>query len=205
MSLSMRFRPILTLALTLGAVILPNAAAQAADAPQEAVSPDGRIRVLVKTEPTTSTAPAGGPRTSLWISEDGRERLLAAPHEGAKAEEEFQSFNTPVFAPDGRSVYVVADAWVTSGAVHRVELATVRERYVTPANDLRVIVNGKYKGDLLVRRHRYYRGGGSYDPLALVSPSGKVLIKTVPGAGNDGDPKDDNGRAWLKRVGARTR
>ncbi|MBS0295398.1 MAG: hypothetical protein JSR45_03740 [Proteobacteria bacterium] len=179
--------------------------AHAEDAGREAVSPDGKIRVFIKTEAEKSTAPAGGQRDSLWISEGGRERLLAAPRVGEKAEEQFQSFNNLVFAPDGRSVYVVADAWVTSGAVHRIDLATGKERYITSANDLRVIVSGKYKGDLLVRKHRYYHGGGSYDPLALVSPSGKELLKTVPGAGNDGDPHDDNGRAWLKRNHATAR
>lgn len=198
-------RATISISLALGAAVVITAGSAAALAPNEAVSPDGKVRVFIKQEAEASTAPAGGQRTSLWIAEGGRERMLAGPHAGGKAEDEFQSFNTPVFAPDGRSVYVVADAWVTSGAVHKVDLATGKDRFITSANDLRVIANGKYKGDLLVRQHRYYRGGGSYDPLVLVSPGGKVIIRTVPGGKNDGAKGDDNGARWLKRIHAEAR
>jgi hypothetical protein len=182
------------------------AATGAAPAGQDsghATSPDGQTRVSIRTEAHESTAPAGGPTNSLWISRAGRaERRLIGPHTGRDAEHQFQSFNHPTFSLDGRFVYVVADAWVTSGAAHQIDTVTGKERYVTSANDLRVVRSGPYRGDLLVRQHRYHPGGGSYDPLVLVRPDGKVLLQTVPGAGGDSEDHDDDGRAWLKQHAA---
>ena len=61
---------------------------------------------------------------------------------------------------------------MTSGAVHVVEVATRRTRFVAAGNSLEVVPSGHYAGCLLVSQHRYWMAGGSYDWTWLLSARG---------------------------------
>jgi len=77
------------------------------------------------------------------------------------------------FSPDGKTLYFVTSAWVTSGAVHAVNSDGNGLRFVIPGSSLEVIPKGEYKGYLIVNQHRYFLGGGSYDWYWVFSPNGK--------------------------------
>lgn len=77
------------------------------------------------------------------------------------------------FSPDGGKLYFISSAWVTSGAVHCANVDGSGERFVTDGNSLEIVPKGKYKGHLIVRKHKYFLAGGSYDWLWLVSPKGE--------------------------------
>ncbi|MBF0595197.1 MAG: PD40 domain-containing protein [Candidatus Omnitrophica bacterium] len=79
------------------------------------------------------------------------------------------------FSPDGKSVYFLTDAWVTSCAVDAANIDGTGVRYVTDGSSLRVVMRGKYEGYLVVEKHRYFIGGGSYNFAWLVTPSGKEI------------------------------
>ena len=79
------------------------------------------------------------------------------------------------FSPDGKKVYFISSAWVTSGAVHSVNIDGTGEQFITDGNTLQVIDKGGAKGYLIIRRHKYFLTGGSYDWLWLVSPEGKEI------------------------------
>ena len=83
--------------------------------------------------------------------------------------------NSLCFSPDGRKVYFISSAWVTSGAVHSVNIDGSGEKFITGGNTLEVIDRGRYKGYLIIRQHKYFFAGGSYDWLWLVSPEGKQV------------------------------
>lgn len=165
------------------------------------LSPDGRQVAYVHVD-----APPPGDydpdRSSLWLaSVDGAApRRLAEPVESDQMEQGFISLNNPVFSPDGATLYVLANAWVTSDAVHAVDLASGRQRYVIDGNSVGVLLNGPYRGWLVVSRHRYWPKGGSYDPYFVVRPDAKKAFM-VPRT--DRDDSEAALAAWLKAKGWR--
>lgn len=138
---------------------------------------------------------------TLWVSDFARPpRKLLEPTASSDPKSNLLSLEHPVWSLDGGYVYVLADAWVTSSAVHQVNVKTGAERFVIDGNSLRVIRTGPYRGMLLVGRHKYHPAPqlGSYDPVDVVRPDGKVIL-TVPGSETDeGDPSVAH---WLKAHG----
>ncbi len=79
------------------------------------------------------------------------------------------------FSPDSKTLYFLTYAWTTSNALHAVNIADAKQRYLLPANSLAVATNEEYKGDLILNQHRYFIGGGSYDWYWLFTPEGKEI------------------------------
>jgi hypothetical protein len=167
-----------------------------------ALSPDGSLVVFVR-----DGVPAAGHEatipTELWLHDlkGGAERRLLGETESDDPEKTQTGFNNPVFSNDGRTVYVLGHAWVTSDVVLAVDVGSGRARFVIGGNSVAVIRNGPYRGDLLVSQHKYHSGaqGGSYDPVDLVTPSGEPIL-TIPGSARD---QDGAVRRWLKTHGWR--
>jgi dipeptidyl aminopeptidase/acylaminoacyl peptidase len=134
-----------------------------------ALSPDGRRVAFVRGGVTRGDA------TALWIVDTrgtpARRLLAERPSDEPRAN--LTQFQSPQFSPDGQTVYFQTNAWVTSGAVHAVSLATGRVRYLCDGNSLRVVPRGEYAGHLMVAKHRYFIGGGSYDWVWLVTSAGR--------------------------------
>lgn len=116
----------------------------------------------------------------LWLKKDatGEERLLVACKDDEKMENEICDIENPRFSPDKTKVYFESSAWATSGAVHIVDLKTGKEKFVCDANGYQVVDSGKYSGDIIVNKHKYYKGpdGGSYDHYFVVDENGKELL-----------------------------
>ena len=79
------------------------------------------------------------------------------------------------FSPDGKKVYFTTDAWVTSNAVHSVNIDGSNEHFVVAGNSLKVIPTGEYAGYLIVKQHRYCVYGGSYDWFWVFTPEGEEV------------------------------
>jgi dipeptidyl aminopeptidase/acylaminoacyl peptidase len=115
--------------------------------------------------------------TELWqVRVDGKEpTVLVRGRDSKKMESVIGSFENLQFSTDGKLLYFVTSAWVTSGAVHVVDTTTGKEHYVFPGSDLKLVKSGEYKDCLLVQQHRYFVGGGSYDWYWLLRPDGKEV------------------------------
>ncbi|MGJ5592531.1 hypothetical protein ACMGDI_03450 [Morganella morganii] len=86
-------------------------------------------------------------------------------------------------------IYFLSDAWVTSGAIHRIKWQQLLDvldnspitiddiEYITNGNSLYVIQRGKYQGYIITEKHKYKDGGGSYDAYYLISPDGTEIKK----------------------------
>lgn len=125
-----------------------------------------------------STAAPARPRpTKLWtVGTDGKNAaLLVRSAANPKPEALLAGLSAPQFSPDGKIVYFLSAAWATSGAVHRVDVATRKTAYVCPGNELEVIRTGEYRGHLIVQQHKYFIGGGSYDWYWLLRPDGREV------------------------------
>ncbi|MGW1369968.1 hypothetical protein [Providencia hangzhouensis] len=87
----------------------------------------------------------------------------------------------------GFDVYFLSSAWATSGAIHRIRWEKVVNaldnipitiddiEFITSGNSIYVIQKGKYSGNLIIKKHKYKDGGGSYNPYVMVSPAGDSI------------------------------
>jgi hypothetical protein len=83
------------------------------------------------------------------------------------------------FSPDSKTLYFETSAWVTSGAIHAIDINGKNLRFVTDGSELRIVQSGKNKGNLIVNQHRYrFKNDiplGSYDGDWLYTPLGKEI------------------------------
>ena len=166
---------------------------------QPALSPDGHTVAFIRNLQVDSGDDGPMDTASLWIGDctTGSVRQLLAPKpDNDTAERNLRQVYNPVFSLDGSHVYIMATAWVTSDALHAVDVTTGAETYLIDGNTDSVIRTGPYSGDLLVQRHRYYRGGGSYNPTYVITPAGKTVLK-VPGT--DNEETDEVTTRWLTK------
>lgn len=143
------------------------------------LAPDGKWVVFVRSvdgekieTPTEPQDPA-----ELWqVNVSGKDatRLLRTRASG-KVEQLIVGFESIQFSSDGRLVYFVTPAWVTSGAVHVVDTTNGKERFLLPGSDIEVLHRGEYRDHLLVAQHRYFLGGGAFDWWWLFKPDGSEV------------------------------
>jgi hypothetical protein len=168
---------------------------------EPALSPDGHTVAFIHVDGRATSASDDAP-TSLWIADGlkGGARQIIGHHDSGDITQVFMSYGGPVFSLDGGFVYVTAQAWATSGAVHQVSLATGQEHFVIDGGLDKLIRTGPWRGYLLVTRHMYYPAPkeGSYDPTYVVRPDAKQSF-IVPGT--DKDDGVDHVTPWLKKNG----
>lgn len=160
---------VMLLSAALWAGVPPHVSA--ADTSASTLSPDGRWNVYISDA------------DELWLADakGQTQRRLLAPRPADDPKRNLTGFNNPAFSPDGRALYVLATGWATSDALHRIELDTGRPRFLSDANDFKVIAQGPYAGKLAVLRHTYRAQGGSDDVWYLIAEDGRKLRRI----GND--------------------
>src|SRR5258706_14478646 len=143
---------------------------------EPALSSDQKAIVFVRRTPgvTVSTGLGDQEATELWIIRaDGRDlRRLLRGRSGSPPESTLAKFSNPQFSPDSKRIYFTSEAWVTSPAIHMLELSSGKERFLTAGNLIEIINRGEYKNNLIVGQHRYFLAGGSYDWIWLITPDG---------------------------------
>lgn len=168
---------------------------------QPELSPDGKTVAMIREDKEGEPA-SGEARSSLWLVDvnSGARRQLVAARYADDLTANLSAMGQPQFSLNGGFVYVMAEAWVTSHAIHQVNVKTGAHRFVTDGELLFVIRYGKYAGYLAVQKHRYHGAPdyGSYDPVYIVRPDNKWSMM-VPGS--DKDDGDTSLELWLKRNG----
>jgi hypothetical protein len=168
---------------------------------QATLAPDDRtvamIEVLVEGTPAYDDS-----RTQLWIGDGitGKSRILFRPRPGTDPKTMMAAIWNPHFSLGGGFVYVEAEAWVTSAAIHQINVKTGAEKFVIDGSIMGVMRTGPHRGSLLVRRHLYPKNpeDGASDEVHLVRPDGKMIL-IVPGS--RGDEGEGSVAAWLKAKG----
>ncbi len=168
---------------------------------QAALAPDDRtvafIEILVEGTPAYDDT-----RTQLWIADGqtGQARILFKPRPADDRKANMAALWKPVFSLNGGFVYVESEAWVTSSAIHQINVKTGVEKYVVDGSIHALVRTGPYRGYLLVQRHLYPKNpeDGAYDEVHLIRPDGKFIL-AVPGS-KDGDPGEAVD-AWIKAKG----
>ena len=164
-----------------------------------ALSPDGKSVAAIKVE-RAGEPQTGEARSALWLIDvpTGAARQLVSSAPAEDLRQNLAAMWQPEFSADGKAIYVEADAWTTSSAIHRVELATGAHRFVTDGEMLGLVPRGKFAGYLLVQKHKYHGAPkfGSYNPVYVVRPDGKQA-RLIPGS--DKDEGETSVGVWLKR------
>jgi hypothetical protein len=145
------------------------------DAREAALSPDEHLVAYVREAGKDHVEGTGD---ELWLADsEGKSppRRLLAPQPAEDPKANLTGFNNPVFSPDGRLIYVLTQAWVTSNAVHQVDTNSGATRYITDANSVAVVPKGRYAGHLVVQKHKHFKQGGSREAFWLVTPDGQEL------------------------------
>jgi Tol biopolymer transport system component len=134
---------------------------------QPVLSPDGKQLVFIRE----------AQNNELWIMavSGDNARPIVIGHNDEDVKKNLTELNNPLFALNGKAVYFLSAAWVTSNAIHKVDLTTNKQHFVTDGNSLKLVPSGKYKGYLIVSKHKYHKDGGSYEDFWLVSPEGKAI------------------------------
>jgi dipeptidyl aminopeptidase/acylaminoacyl peptidase len=140
------------------------------------LSPDGRMITFIRGTPADSVETSLGPdeATAVWVvgTDGSGARMLVRGRAAREPERALALMSSPQFSPDGKQVYFLSVAWVTSGAVHAVDVASGEERFVLPGLSVEVVPRGHYAGHLLVTQHRYFIVGGSFDWVWLFTADG---------------------------------
>jgi Tol biopolymer transport system component len=118
-----------------------------------------------------------GEEAEIWLVDtDGNSPYrLVQSHVDNDPKKNLTNMNTLMFSNDGMAIYFLSEAWVTSNALHKFDLRTQKQSYITDANDITLPTKGKYAGYLVVNKHEYVQGGGSVDRDWLISPSGRKV------------------------------
>jgi dipeptidyl aminopeptidase/acylaminoacyl peptidase len=142
------------------------------------LSPDGKLVAFVRASDRKVPTGAGEDSASeIWIvGSDGKNgRKIVEPKTADKTENILALLTAPQFSSDGKSVFFETTAWATSDAIHVVDVSTKKEHFVCDGSALEVIREGEYRDHLLVTKHKYFVGGGSYDWVWLVKADGKEV------------------------------
>ncbi len=167
---------------------------------QAALSPDGQMAAFVRRTPgkTVKAGVGQAEATELWsIRVDGTEaKQIVVGRSAEKMDSVLAGFRDPQFSKDGKRIYFLSAAWVTSAAVHVVDVETGAEHFVCPGNSLEVLRQGQYVGHLLITQHRYFLAGGSFDWIWLFTPDGREVGPVADS--NDSDVKErlEDFRHW---------
>lgn len=151
------------------------------------LSPDGRWVVFTreiegKAEKCAKDKDRWSCATELLCSIDlatQTEQVIVEPAEDMPdPSQEIAGFAGITFSPDGKTVYFETPAWAVSGAIHAVDPDGKNERFIAAGDDLKVIKRSKDEkltGLLIMHKHEYYLGLGSYDWYWAATPEGKTL------------------------------
>lgn len=146
-------------------------------------SPDRKKIAFIRTSKDLVSAGNGDVPADVIYLADANNPAAAQPlfKKGGKfksgqqiGEINFGGIETIAFSPDSAKLYFLNAAYAVSGAIVEIDLKTRAVRYVIDGNSLDFETTGKFKGNLLVARHKY-DDNGAYNVLCVVSPSGKEL------------------------------
>ncbi|MEO8757249.1 MAG: hypothetical protein ABI398_05805 [Devosia sp.] len=166
------------------------------------LTPDGKFVVFThygKISPKMADCAFAGQDTrqvSLWIADlDGKHpRKLLDGRGDTKSEHQLCDFGRKAFNAAGTLLYFETPAWVTSDAIHVLDMASGKEHFVIDGSGLVLLsecTDPRYLDNFVVVQHRYFVFGGSYDWAYLVRPDGKV-VGPLGEAGSFGETLDSS-------------
>ena len=145
---------------------------------EPSLSHDRSRVVFVRGTPgqTINTGAGDVEAKEIWVIDRAGEnpQLLVRGRADDDLKKVLAGLSRPQFSPDDRQVFFLSSAYATSDAVHAVTLGTKETAFISDGNSLTVVPSGRYRGYLLVSKHKYRRTG-SYDDYWLLTARGREV------------------------------
>jgi hypothetical protein len=140
------------------------------------------MKLIVKDLSTGQLREGEQRQQELWIKDmdNGKEKRLVEPNQAKKPQDRIENILAPRFSQDKTHVYFQTSAFVTSAALHIVDLTSGEEHYVCSANGYFLPSEGPYSGKIIANQHRYFQGGGSYDHWFALNNDGSEIKDLGP-------------------------
>lgn len=139
------------------------------------LSPDGKRVAYLHIKPRAERDHELFRGNEIWLIDiTGRNarRLVKTHVEDDSAETNLAQFNSLAFSAAGDRLYFLSAAWVTSDALHVLDLSTGKQKYLVEGNSVFVIPAGRYAGYLIVEQRQYLEEGGASNFYWLLTPAG---------------------------------
>lgn len=148
---------------------------------QPSLSVDEKTVVFVRNTPKRKVEVNTGPEDEVGANEiwtidiEGKNSklIVKAGKKSPLQDRILARLNSPQFSSDDASIYFMSMGTVTSDIIYLLHFKTNKLYFVVSGNSLEVIQRGRYTGCLIVKQHKYFLGGGSYDWFWLLSYDGK--------------------------------
>jgi hypothetical protein len=142
------------------------------------LSPNGALVVFVRHTPGEFVEVGWGDAEAreIWvISPDGRNpTMLVRGAEKDSWEDRLAQLDRPQFLSDSQRIVFDSALAAVDGTINVANPATGVRR-IGGGHGVEVVRSGPYRDHLIVRRHRYFRGGGSYDYFWLITIDGDLI------------------------------
>jgi len=114
----------------------------------------------------------------IWLYDIEKEEETMLLRGRYKKEEEgvTKIHNLTFLLNDNENIYFMCGGWVTSDAIHKLNILTKETKFITDGNSLEPINKGDYEGNMFTLKHKYFRSGGAYDIYFVVNSEGKELL-----------------------------
>lgn len=164
------------------------------------VSPDGRTVAFIRALAHPSDDP---PPTEIVLlnQKSGRQRVVLPSSAAVMDATGFGEFSAEhvAFSVDGKLLYVEAGCPCTSDEVYEVNASSGKWRFFGWGNEISVIRDGPWRGDLLMGFHTCHLKDSFCDyPVHVIRPNGKSIF-VVPNSGGSDRQKVVN--MWLRKRG----
>ncbi|MDD4911757.1 MAG: hypothetical protein PHP57_05630 [Sideroxydans sp.] len=142
------------------------------------LSPDGQRVAYLHIKPRAERDHELFRGNEIWLVDvtgSNARRLVKTYVDDENAEANLAQFNSLAFSVAGDHLYFLSAAWMTSDALHVLDLSTGKQRYLVDGNSVFVIPTGHYAEHLIVEQRHYLEEGGATNYYWLLTPAGKEV------------------------------
>lgn len=140
---------------------------------ENVVAPGGNVVYYIMGTPEDAKNGGGGSEIEVKNFKTSKSDILLKATPSNEPKDNLGGFSRLRLSPDSKNLYFQSMAWATSDAIHSLDIASKKTKYITDGNLVCVVGAGEYQGNLIVQQHRYFVQGGSYDFLYLYNSDGK--------------------------------
>lgn len=143
------------------------------------LSPDGKKVAYLHIRPKNQRDYELFRGNEIWVVDvtgKNAKRLLKTRMVDDDAEANLSQFNSLAFSVAGDRLYFLSEAWMERDALHVLNLATGKQKFITGSNIVIVIHRGRYAEHLVIEDICHEDSAGKSGCYFLITPEGKEVM-----------------------------